>query len=134
MLPPNSVPLTRLAKEEGIALGTLIRWRDDARRQGQLLPAADRGPDNWSSRDKFAAVLETATLNETDMAAYCRQRGLLPLAGKHVVKFHWMDLGILHEKTMKMEPMLASWSTTTWRAICCPLKLPRRESSLSIST
>lgn len=78
MLPPNSVPLTRLAKEEGIALGTLMRWRDDARRQGQLLPAADRGPDNWSSRDKFAAVLETATLNETDMAAYCRQRGLLP--------------------------------------------------------
>jgi hypothetical protein len=78
MLPPNSVPLTRLAKEEGIALGTLMRWRDDARRQGQLLPAADRGSDNWSSRDKFAAVLETAALNETDMAAYCRQRGLLP--------------------------------------------------------
>ena len=78
MLAPNSVPLTRLAKEEGIALGTLTRWRDDARRQGQLLPAADRGPDTWSSRDKFAAVLETAALNETDMAAYCRQRGLLP--------------------------------------------------------
>ena len=78
MLPPNSVPLTRLAKEEGIALGTLTRWRDEARRQGQLLPAADRGPDGWSSRDKFAAVLETAALNETDLAEYCRKRGLLP--------------------------------------------------------
>lgn len=78
MLPPNSMPLTRLAKEEGIALGTLTRWRDEARRQGQLLPAADRGPDGWSSRDKFAAVLETAALNETDLAEYCRQRGLLP--------------------------------------------------------
>ena len=78
MLPPNSVPLTRLAKKEGLALGTLTRWRDEARRQGQLLPAADRGPDNRSSRDKFAAVLETAALNETDIAAYCRQRGLLP--------------------------------------------------------
>jgi hypothetical protein len=49
MLPPNSVSLTRLAKEEGIALGTLARWRDDARRQGQMLPAADRGPEGWSS-------------------------------------------------------------------------------------
>jgi hypothetical protein len=78
MLAPNSVPLTRLAKEEGKALGTLIRGRDDVRRQGHLLPAADRGPDSWSSRDKFAAVLETAALNETDLAAYCRQRGLLP--------------------------------------------------------
>ncbi len=78
MLSPNSVPLTRLPKEKGIALGTLMPWRDDARRQGQLVPAADRGPDNWSPRDKFAAVLETAALNETDMAAYCRQRGLLP--------------------------------------------------------
>jgi hypothetical protein len=28
------------------------------------------------SRDKFAAVLETAALNEADLAAYCRQRGL----------------------------------------------------------
>lgn len=78
MLPPNSVPLTRLAKEEGIALGTLTRWRDEARRQGLLLPAADRGPEGWSSRDKFAAVLETAALNETDLAEYCRKRGLLP--------------------------------------------------------
>jgi hypothetical protein len=54
-----------------------MRWRDDARRQGQLLPAADRGPEGWSSRDKFAAVFETAALNETDLAVYCRQRGLL---------------------------------------------------------
>ena len=78
ILPPNRVPLTRLAKEEGIALGTLMRWRDDARRQGHLLPAADRGPDNWSSRDKFAAVVEAVALNETDLAEYCRRRGLLP--------------------------------------------------------
>jgi hypothetical protein len=55
-----------------------MRWRDDARRQGQLLPAADRGPEGWSSRDKFAAVVETAALNETDLAEYCRRRGLLP--------------------------------------------------------
>ncbi len=36
------------------------------------------GPEGWTSRDKFAAVLETAALNEADLAAYCRQRGLYP--------------------------------------------------------
>jgi hypothetical protein len=32
-----------------------------------------RGSSPWS---KFAAVLEAAALNEADLAAYCRQRGL----------------------------------------------------------
>lgn len=44
----------------------------------QLLPDADAGPGDWSSRDKFAAVLETAALNEADLAEYCRKRGLYP--------------------------------------------------------
>jgi transposase-like protein len=74
--PPNAVALRQLAKEEGISEATLHIWRRDARSQGRLLPAADAGPDGWASRDKFAAVLETAALNEADLAAYCRQRGL----------------------------------------------------------
>jgi transposase-like protein len=74
--PPNAVPLRQLAKDEGISEATLHTWRRDARSQGRLLPDADAGPDGWTSRDKFAAVLETAALNEVDLAAYCRQRGL----------------------------------------------------------
>jgi hypothetical protein len=49
-----------------------------ARGWGQLLPDADAGPGGWSSRDKFAAVLKTAALNEADLAEYCRKRGLFP--------------------------------------------------------
>jgi len=30
------------------------------------MPDADAGPEGWSSRDKFAAVLETAALNESE--------------------------------------------------------------------
>jgi len=78
MQPPNAVPLRQLAREEGIAEATLHKWRCEARAQGQLLPDAQAAPEGWSSRDKFAAVLETAALNETDLAAYCRQRGLYP--------------------------------------------------------
>jgi hypothetical protein len=78
MQPPNAVPLRQLAREEGIAEATLHKWRCEARAQGQLLPDAQAVPEGWRSRDKFAAVLETAALNETDLAAYCRQRGLYP--------------------------------------------------------
>lgn len=78
MQAPNAVPLRQLAREEGIAEATLHKWRCEARAQGQLLADAQAAPEGWSSRDKFAAVLETAALNETDLAAYCRQRGLYP--------------------------------------------------------
>lgn len=76
MLPPNNVAIRQLSQEEGISEATLHKWRAEARSKGQLLPDADAGPEGWSSRDKFAAVLETAALNEADLAEYCRKRGL----------------------------------------------------------
>src|SRR3712207_1682120 len=74
--PPHAVPLRRLAKDKGISEATPHTWRRDARSKGQLLPDADAGPEAWTSRGKFAAVLGTAAMNEADLAAYCRQRGL----------------------------------------------------------
>lgn len=78
MLPPNNVAIRQLSQEEGISEATLHKWRAEARGKGQLLPDADAGPEGWSSRDKFAAVLETAALNDADLAEYCRKRGLYP--------------------------------------------------------
>ena len=76
MLPPNNVTIRQLAQEEGISEATLHKWRAEARLKGQLMPDADAGPEGWSSRDKFAAVLETAALNESELGEYCRKRGL----------------------------------------------------------
>jgi len=42
------------------------------------MPDGDHTPEGWSSRDKFAAVLETAALSEAEVAEYCRKRGLYP--------------------------------------------------------
>jgi len=78
MLLPNNVAIRQLSQEEGIGEPTLFSWRVEARGKGQLLPDADAGPDGWPSCDKFAAVLETAALNEADLAEYCRKRGLYP--------------------------------------------------------
>lgn len=78
MLPPNNVSLQQLSREEGISKGTLSLWRAEARAKGKLLPDGNCGPDGWTARDKFAAVVETASMNEVQLAEYCRQRGLYP--------------------------------------------------------
>lgn len=76
MLPPNSMPLDRLSKEEGISVGTLTKWRAEARAKGQFLPDAKAGPEGWTSEDKLVAVIETASLKEAEFGEYCRRRGI----------------------------------------------------------
>ena len=78
MLPPESKSVSELAKETGICVATLYNWRRKAREEGRLLPDGDSSPQGWSSRDKFAAVLETASMNEEELAEYCRKRGIYP--------------------------------------------------------
>jgi transposase-like protein len=78
MLPPHNRALSALAAEEGISEATLYNWRRDARGKGRLLPDGGRGPAGWSAADKFAAVLESAALNEAEVGEYCRKRGLYP--------------------------------------------------------
>ncbi|CUH40875.1 Transposase [Jannaschia seosinensis] len=78
MLPPNNMPLGRLAKEEGISVATLAKWRAEARAKGQFLPEANAGPESWTSADKLAAVIETASLNAVELGEHCRRRGIYP--------------------------------------------------------
>jgi transposase-like protein len=78
MLPPNNKTIKELAQEEGISEVTLYNWRKAARAEGRLMPDGDRTPAGWSAADKFAAVVETAALNEAELSAYCRQKGLYP--------------------------------------------------------
>ena len=78
MLPPHNRPIRELAREEGISEGTLYLWRRQARAEGRLMPDADTGPEGWTSRDKFNAVLESAALSEAELGEYCRKRGLYP--------------------------------------------------------
>ena len=76
LLPPHSVSVRQLSREEGISEATLYKWRKSARDLGRLAPNTSTGSTNWTSRDKFAAVVETAALNEADLSEYCRKRGL----------------------------------------------------------
>lgn len=76
MMPPNSVSIAELARSENISEQTLYGWRSKARKEGRLMPDSDLSPGGWTSRDKFAAVLETATMSEAEIGEYCRKKGL----------------------------------------------------------
>jgi transposase-like protein len=78
LCPPNNRSVREVAAEEGISEATLYAWRRQARERGELYPDAGTDAEGWRARDKFAAVVETAAMNESERSEYCRQRGLYP--------------------------------------------------------
>ena len=76
MLPPNNESISKIAREEGISEQTLRNWRDKARAKGIDAPGIEATTDDWSTQDKFLIVVETASMNETELAEYARKKGL----------------------------------------------------------
>ncbi|SOY74353.1 transposase, IS3 family [Cupriavidus taiwanensis] len=76
MMPPENALVSALARETGITEQTLYAWRRQMKAQGVPVPGDGKNPEVWSSEDKFAVVLETAPLNEAELAEYCRRKGL----------------------------------------------------------
>lgn len=83
MLPPNNESITKIAREEGISEQTLRNWRDKARADGMPAPGTDAQPDEWSTQDKFFVVVETASMNETELAEYARKKGFMSSRSGH---------------------------------------------------
>ena len=65
-----------IARETGININTIYRWRDKAKKTGISSTTKFKSADKWSSQDKFQIVLETAVMNEIELAEYCRKKGL----------------------------------------------------------
>ncbi len=76
MMAPSNRTVPELAEETGISTVTLYAWRKQARAAGAAVPGDGKSPDGWSSHEKFRVVLESAGLNETELAEYCRRKGL----------------------------------------------------------
>ena len=76
MMPPNPISVSQLVQETGVSDVTLYKWRKDYRNRGIAVPADNSKPENWSSEDKLAVVIETAAMNEVQLSEYCRSKGL----------------------------------------------------------
>lgn len=76
MMPPNARSVAEVSRETGVSEQTLYNWRNRVRNQGIAVPADPKNPDQWSGESKLGVVIETAALNEEELAAYCRRKGL----------------------------------------------------------
>jgi transposase len=71
LLPPESAGLEQVAREVGVVVATLERWRADA----QSRPARERA---WTAGARLEAVVTTASMNEAAKSAWCRGHGAFP--------------------------------------------------------
>jgi len=76
MMPPNNESVNSISKETGLSEATLHSWKKKARANGIAVPSGEPKAERWSTQDKFLIVVETASLNEIEMAEYCRSKGL----------------------------------------------------------
>ncbi len=75
-MPPLNRTVPELVEVTGITDATLYAWRKQARAAESVVPGEGNQADQWSSQDKFRVVLESASLKETELAEYCRRKGL----------------------------------------------------------
>lgn len=78
LLPPGNRSVPEVAKEEGISEPTLYNWLNQAKGKGAPVPRSGKPAEEWSPQAKFAAVVQSATMNEIELSEYCRSKGLYP--------------------------------------------------------
>jgi transposase-like protein len=78
LLSPNNRSVPVVAREEGISEQTLYNWRQQVRKTEVPVPGSGKQTDDWSAEAKFAAVVETASMNASELSEYCRNKGLYP--------------------------------------------------------
>jgi|SRR6056297_428670 len=76
LMPPNAQSVAQVSRDIGVCGGTLYTWRNQYRDRGNAVPGDPSNPENWSGKNKLAVVIETAALNEQELSAYCREKGL----------------------------------------------------------
>ncbi len=82
MVGRNGVTAASLAREVGLGMSTLCRWRQEARMTrgrsegGEGENRAPKSPRMWSADEKVRAVAETMGLTGEELGAYLRREGL----------------------------------------------------------
>ncbi|TJX41001.1 IS3 family transposase, partial [Soehngenia saccharolytica] len=73
---PTNETITSLSDELGVPRTTIYQWINKAETDKDITPINYKPTSKWTSEDKFHVVLETASLNETELAEYCRRKGI----------------------------------------------------------
>lgn len=79
---PHAISATALSKETGLAQATLSRWVREASTLKRTMPPADdekpaaKQLQEWTPEEKFAVVLEAASLSDGELGVFLRSKGL----------------------------------------------------------
>jgi transposase len=81
MLPPSSMSVAELAKQEKIPYGTLYTWKQlhIAKTGQEKQPKSENASistKEWTAEQKLATIIETSTLSEQARHEYYRKNGL----------------------------------------------------------
>jgi transposase len=78
LLPPHNKTYTELSKEEGIPVSTIYTWVKTGAGVGTMSSKSVKISALWSVEARFCAIVETATMSESELGKYCREKGLYP--------------------------------------------------------
>ena len=70
------ITITDLSDEIGVPRTTIYQWIKKAETDKNKPATTNKPNHKWTSEDKFHVVLETAPLSETELAEYCRRKGI----------------------------------------------------------
>ena len=73
MLPPLNQSVAASSQETGIPYNTLYYWRIKALKRGRV---DNLSQSSLSAEQKLNIIIETATLSQAELGAYCRERGI----------------------------------------------------------
>ena len=73
---PSNETVAFISQETNIPKATIYQWIKNNNQNLKSNPINLKSKTNWTSEDKFHVVLETATLSESELAKYCRRKGI----------------------------------------------------------
>ena len=74
VLPPQSRSVVEVANQEGIHCSTLYTWLKSVQNNGVTMSNST----SLTAEKKFAIIIETSSLTESELAKYCRENGFYP--------------------------------------------------------
>lgn len=78
LLPPFNKSYMELSKEEGIPHSTIYTWNKVRGKAGKMEINKVKSGACLSAEARFSVIVETATMSETEISQYCREKGFYP--------------------------------------------------------
>jgi transposase-like protein len=74
----TDLSLRQISDEPSIPRATLHCWKKQYSMINNDSEAINTPAESWTSEEKFAVVLESATISEVELNAYCHEKGVYP--------------------------------------------------------